>query len=60
MKNLCFALGIAFAILVLGQQNLAAQHSRISISEDVSLYYKDWGKGKPLIFLYSWGVNSDI
>ncbi len=55
MKNLCFALGIAFAILVLGQQNLAAQHSRISISEDVSLYYKDWGKGKPLIFLHSWG-----
>lgn len=25
-----------------------------------SLFYKDWGKGKPVVFVHSWALNSDM
>ncbi|KAB7530360.1 alpha/beta fold hydrolase [Flagellimonas olearia] len=54
------AIAISFFLVLLCSQNTLAQKNSIYTSDDVSLYYKDWGKGKPLVFLHSWGVNSDI
>src|SRR5262245_954896 len=25
-----------------------------------SLFYKDWGNGKPVVFVHSWALNSDM
>jgi pimeloyl-ACP methyl ester carboxylesterase len=34
--------------------------NHIVTSDGTQLHYKDWGKGKIIVFLHSWGVNSDI
>jgi len=28
--------------------------------DGASLFYKDWGKGKPIVFVHSWALNSDM
>jgi non-heme chloroperoxidase len=32
----------------------------ISAKDDTLLFYKDWGSGKPIVFVSSWGLNSDM
>ncbi len=34
--------------------------NQIITPDGTQLYYKDWGKGQTIVFLHSWGVNSDI
>jgi pimeloyl-ACP methyl ester carboxylesterase len=41
----------------------AANHTRtpfIVTSDGASLFYKDWGDGKPVVFVHSWALNSDM
>jgi non-heme chloroperoxidase len=33
--------------------------STIRMSDDTAIYYKDWGKGRPVIFSHGWPLNSD-
>src|SRR5262249_5289344 len=28
--------------------------------DGASLFYKDWGKGKPVVFVHGWALNSDM
>jgi non-heme chloroperoxidase len=28
-------------------------------SEDINLYYKDWGSGQPVVFSHGWPLSSD-
>src|SRR5262249_57140926 len=32
----------------------------IVTSDGASLFYKDWGKGKPVVFVHGWALNSDM
>lgn len=32
----------------------------ISAGDGTPLFYKDWGAGKPIVFVSSWGMNSDL
>lgn len=32
----------------------------IVTSDGASLFYKDWGAGKPVVFVHSWATNSDL
>src|SRR6266508_4739957 len=32
----------------------------IVTSDGASLFYKDWGNGKPVVFVHSWALNSDM
>jgi pimeloyl-ACP methyl ester carboxylesterase len=32
----------------------------IVTGDGASLFYKDWGKGKPAVFVHSWAANSDM
>jgi non-heme chloroperoxidase len=32
----------------------------IMTRDGASLFYKDWGKGKPVVFVHSWALNSDM
>jgi non-heme chloroperoxidase len=32
----------------------------ISANDGTPLYYKDWGAGQPIVFISSWGLNSDM
>src|SRR3981189_3277428 len=29
-------------------------------TSDASLFYNDWGTGKPVVFSHAWGLNADI
>ena len=33
--------------------------STIRMSDHTAIYYKDWGKGRPVIFSHGWPLNSD-
>jgi len=33
---------------------------RVKTADDVALFSKDWGEGKPLVFVHSWAVTNDI
>jgi non-heme chloroperoxidase len=32
----------------------------IAANDGTALYFKDWGSGKPVLFVSSWGMNSDM
>jgi pimeloyl-ACP methyl ester carboxylesterase len=32
----------------------------IATRDGASLFYKDWGKGEPVLFVHSWALNSDM
>ncbi len=32
----------------------------ITINNTTQLFYRDWGKGRPIVFLAGWGFNSDV
>lgn len=32
----------------------------VKTADDVALFSKDWGEGKPLVFVHSWAVTNDI
>jgi pimeloyl-ACP methyl ester carboxylesterase len=32
----------------------------IDISDGARLFYSDWGEGRPVVFVHSWGVNSEM
>jgi non-heme chloroperoxidase len=32
----------------------------IETADHMNLYYKDWGKGRPVIFVHCWALNSDM
>ena len=32
----------------------------IETSDGTTLYYKDWGTGRPVVFVTSWSLNSDM
>ena len=36
------------------------RHSYVETSDGASLFYKDWGTGKPVVFSHAWGLNADI
>ena len=38
----------------------AMQTPFIAAKDGTPLFYKDWGSGKPVVFVSSWGMNSDM
>jgi non-heme chloroperoxidase len=36
------------------------RHSHVETSDGTSLFYNDWGTGKPVVFSHAWGLNADI
>jgi non-heme chloroperoxidase len=62
----CFAAGTAGAALAATQpsvKNAAAAKragSYIDVDSYTSLYHKQWGSGRPALFLHSWGLHSDL
>ena len=32
----------------------------IKTEDGISLYYKDWGRGKPVVFIHGWPLNADM
>jgi non-heme chloroperoxidase len=36
------------------------RRSYIETGDGVSLFYNDWGTGKPVVFSHAWGLNADI
>ncbi|HYK61892.1 MAG TPA: alpha/beta hydrolase [Bryobacteraceae bacterium] len=32
----------------------------IPADDRTSLYYRDWGSGRPVLFVHSWGFNADL
>lgn len=61
---------LLLALSILGMPDVHAQGNkknaitpitnRVITEDGTSLFYKDWGEGETIIFLHSWGVNSDI
>lgn len=52
------AAGAGFAAPANG--NAAAPQSYVTTSSGVSLFYRDWGTGKPVLFLHGWSMSSDF
>jgi non-heme chloroperoxidase len=36
------------------------RYSYVETSDGTSLFYNDWGTGKPVVFSHAWGLNADI
>lgn len=67
LKFIFAFLGLFLSLEASAQQDVEAEYffrdsanSYITAVDGTKLFYKDWGKGQAVIFLHSWGVNSDI
>jgi non-heme chloroperoxidase len=47
-------------IPMLDSRSLDAMPNFIRTSDNVALFYRDWGAGKPLLFLHGWALNSQM
>jgi non-heme chloroperoxidase len=36
------------------------RHSYLETNDGASLFFNDWGAGKPVVFSHAWGLNADI
>jgi non-heme chloroperoxidase len=55
--------GEAFGVRAAQSATLSAALQRGSFVETrdgASLFYNDWGSGKPIVFSHAWGLNADI
>lgn len=43
-----------------GAKSAKGNPSFIEADEKTSLYHRDWGSGKPVLFVHSWALNSDL
>ena len=32
----------------------------VTTRDDVNLYYKDWGQGRPVVLVHGWPLNADM
>jgi non-heme chloroperoxidase len=39
---------------------VAARPGAIETTDGTRLFYRDWGAGKPVVFVHSWGANSEM
>jgi non-heme chloroperoxidase len=55
--------GAAVSAVVQKTEGSTANTTRtpfIVTRDGASLFYKDWGNGKPIVFVHSWALNSDM
>jgi len=65
LKSVAFAAtgaGIATASTVLAKDTAAKtpRSSYFETADGTNLFYRDWGTGKPVVFIHSWAANSDM
>jgi non-heme chloroperoxidase len=53
------------AVWANGAESVDAKNKLVSLpfletSDRTRLFYKDWGTGKPVVFVHSWSLNSDM
>src|SRR5215475_1945844 len=68
LKSVAFAAagaGLGAAVSAGGQKTEASTANTtrtpfIVTRDGASLFYKDWGKGEPIVFVHSWALNSDM
>src|SRR4051794_24514972 len=39
---------------------VAPNRSFVETRDGTTLFYRDWGSGKPIVFSHAWGLNADI
>jgi pimeloyl-ACP methyl ester carboxylesterase len=55
--------GEAFGVRAAQSAALSAAPQRgsfVETGDGASLFYNDWGSGKPIVFSHAWGLNADI
>ena len=66
LQNVAVGMGIAAAGgLAVGDESSARAQSaprgsHIEAADGAELYFKDWGAGRPVVFVHSWAANSDM